>query len=137
MSASIIIIANLIIGGLAAAGTTTHWYTSPATGPDNNIFTGNRVLSSDAKADFPNVDATFDITLPSDVVWIVACTTITSSLNDAEAATEEPQFVVTTVEGLAYVISADGNSKQLLDYPTTLENFGPNRPPLVMTSSLS
>ena len=105
-----------------------HWYTSPTI---NNIFTGNRILSSDSSGSFPNEVEVIDVSLPSDVKWLVATTLLTSN-EQSSSKQEEAQFVATTQDGLAYIISANGTIDQMLDY-TIADGDDTDQPPLVST----
>ena len=82
------------------------WYTAPTVGPEN-VFTGNRILDADARGAFPNDVDSFDVELQSDVKWLVATSTASG-----------PQFMATTQDGLAYLVSSADDVDQL-DYPTT------------------
>ena len=107
-----------------------HWYTTPTI---NNIFTGNRILSPESSGNFPNNNVDIiDVILPSDVKWLVATTLFTSNAQSSSAE-EEPQFVATTQDGTAYLISANGTIDQIIDY-TILDGSDVDQPPLVMTS---
>ena len=120
----------LVVCQASSSNTTNHryhWYTAPANEP--NQFTGNRILSSNARGNFSSDTDYIDVTLPSNVKWIVA-TTITSS----DTRGTEPQFVVTTEDGPSYIISSDGHTERMVDYPTTTdEGFSADRPLLVLT----
>ena len=120
----------LVVCQASSSNTTNHqyyWYTAPTNEP--NQFTGNRILSSNARGNFSSDTDYIDVTLPSNVKWIVA-TTITSS----DTRGTEPQFVVTTEDGPSYIISSDGHTERMVDYPTTTdEGFSADRPPLVLT----
>ena len=105
-----------------------HWYTSPTI---NNIFTGNRILSSGSSASFPNEVDIVDVKVPSDVKWLVATIVFTSNDQSSEID-EEAQFVATTKDGLAYIISANGTIDQMLDY-TIADGSDIDQPPLVST----
>ena len=105
-----------------------HWYTSPTI---NNIFTGNRILSSDSSGSFPSNVNIVDVILPSDVKWLVATTLFTS--NGQNTNEEEAQFVATTQDGLAYLISANGTVDQILDYSKVSDGSDVDQPPLVST----
>jgi len=106
-----------------------HWYTSPTI---NKIFTGNRILPSESSGSFPNNVDIVDVILPSDVKWLVATTLMTSNEQNTKNE-EEAQFVATTQDGLAYIISANGTVEQMLDY-TILDGSGDaDQPPLVST----
>jgi len=105
-----------------------HWYTSPTV---NNIYTGNRILSSDSSGSFPNKIDVIDVTLPSDVKWLVATTLLTSYAQSSSTQEEAAQFVATTQDGLAYVISANGSIDQIVDY--VLDDSDVDQPPLVST----
>ena len=130
MIAIAIYVANFIILVVCQASSSSnttyhryHWYTAPANEP--NQFTGNRILSSNARGNFSSDTDYIDVTLPSNVKWIVA-TTIKSS----DKRGTEPQFVVTTEDG-PYIISSDGHTERMVDYPTTTdEGFSADRPPL-------
>jgi len=73
----------------------------------------------------------FDIELPTDIKWIVATDrhTTTAGLG--------PQFVATTEDRSAYVVTTNNSSDvllQQLNYPTISDDgFDPARPPLVLT----
>ena len=111
-----------------------YWYTAPTIGPDN-IFTGNRILPSESKGGFPhNVDY-FDIEFPSTIKWLV----VSNPMGGLG-----PQFVVTTEDGLAFVVRGGTTTTSevllgkrnhvvvQLDYPTISE-VNPDQPPLVIT----
>ena len=104
-----------------------HWYTSPTI---NSAFTGNRILSSESSGSFPNNVNIVDVALPSDVKWLVATTLFTSYAQSTEI--EEAQFVATTQDGLAYIISANGTIEKMLDY-TILDGSDVDQPSLVST----
>ena len=105
-----------------------HWYTSPTI---NNVFTGNRILSSISRGSFPNEVEVIDVILPSDVKWLVATTLLTSYAQTTNE--EEAQFVATTQDGLAYLISANGTVDQMVDYSISSDGSDVDQPPLVST----
>lgn len=65
------------------------------------------------------------------MTWLVATTLFTSYAQTTEIE-EEAQFVATTQDGTAYLISANGTIDQMLDY-TILEGNDVDQPPLVST----
>ena len=96
-----------------------YWYTAPT--DQDNIFTGNRVLSLYAKGGFPDNVDTFDVDLGFNIKWIVAT---------ENPGSGGPQFVATTEDGSVYVASADTDSVQVQQLD---RNVSPDRPPLAVT----
>jgi len=124
----VIFFTSQIIATSSTSPNQQHWYTSPTI---NNIYTGNRILSSESSGSFPNNVNVVDVALPSDVKWLVA-TTLFTSYDQSTEKEEEAQFVATTQDGLAYVISANGTIDQIVDY-TVSDGSDVDQPPLVST----